>query len=123
MENHVRLLGHINQPERFLRALDIFVLSSDSKEGVPQSLIQALMMGLPVISTDAGSINDLYAGDNFRMIDTGSSKAIADSIKDFLDNPSLQGGYASIARNSVETLTRDMMAEKIIKIYGKLKSR
>ena len=44
LDNNVLLLGHIEQVPELIKALDIFVLTSDSGEGVSQSLMQALMM-------------------------------------------------------------------------------
>ena len=43
----------------WLHALDIFVLPSFANEGVPQALIQAMLTGLPCVTTHAGSIAEL----------------------------------------------------------------
>lgn len=43
----------------WLRAMDIFVLPSYANEGVPQSLMQAMACGIPVITTSVGSISEL----------------------------------------------------------------
>ncbi|WP_300762982.1 glycosyltransferase family 4 protein [Helicobacter sp. UBA3407] len=56
----VRLLGHIENPAEFLATLDIFMLTSDRNEGVPQSLMQALAMEIPSIAGNIGSIADLH---------------------------------------------------------------
>ena len=43
----------------WLQALDVFALPSYANEGVPQALVQAMLVGLPCISTTAGSIGEL----------------------------------------------------------------
>lgn len=43
----------------WLHALDIFALPSFANEGVPQALIQAMLAGLPCVTTHAGSIAEL----------------------------------------------------------------
>ena len=43
----------------WLQALDIFALPSYANEGVPQALIQAMLVGLPCVTTHAGSIAEL----------------------------------------------------------------
>src|SRR5262245_60156588 len=42
----------------WLRALDIFALPSYANEGVPQALVQAMMVGLACITTAAGAIQE-----------------------------------------------------------------
>ena len=50
------ILGHREDIPAILAALDIFALPSRSNEGVPQAILQAMAMGLPIVTTDAGSI-------------------------------------------------------------------
>jgi glycosyltransferase involved in cell wall biosynthesis len=54
----VRLLGMQTNIELVLSAADVVLLTSDN-EGTPLSLIQAGMAGLPVISTDVGSVSEI----------------------------------------------------------------
>ena len=56
LNKNVRLLGHVNQVPELFSALDIVILSSDSKEGVPQSVIQALVMNKAVVATNVVSL-------------------------------------------------------------------
>jgi glycosyltransferase involved in cell wall biosynthesis len=42
----------------WLHALDIFALPSTANEGVPQGLVQAMLCGLPCVTTDVGSIGE-----------------------------------------------------------------
>ena len=123
LQDSVRLLGHQEAPETFLRALDLFVLSSDSKEGVPQSLIQALMMNLPSIATDVGSVRDLYTGDNFLLIEPGSTEAITEAVSQLLASPEQRETYARNASNELSRFTQSYMADQILKIYHALLER
>jgi glycosyltransferase involved in cell wall biosynthesis len=43
----------------WLQALDIFALPSYANEGVPQALAQAMLVGLPCVTTNVGSIAEL----------------------------------------------------------------
>ena len=58
LNDRVLMLGHREDPQRWLQALDVFCLPSYANEGVPQALLQAMMTGLPVIATPVGSITD-----------------------------------------------------------------
>jgi len=54
----VTVLGWQSDIEKVLSAADIVVLTSDN-EGTPLSLIQAGMAGLPVVSTNVGSVPEV----------------------------------------------------------------
>ena len=54
----VTVLGWQSDIEKVLSAADIVVLTSDN-EGTPLSLIQAGMAGLPVVTTNVGSVPEI----------------------------------------------------------------
>ncbi len=54
------------EPNAFLNAIDIYACPS-KKEGVPQSVMQAMMVGLPVVSMDVGGISDLNVDGNLLL--------------------------------------------------------
>jgi len=119
--SRIRLLGHTDQPERFLAALDLFVQSSDANEGVPQSVMQALAMGLPVIATDAGSTADLLAGENMHLVKAGSSEALREAIETLVDDPQSRERLACQARESIASrFSQEAMVEQLLAVYRKV---
>jgi glycosyltransferase involved in cell wall biosynthesis len=56
LTDRVSLVGQRADPEAWLRALDIFCLPSYANEGVPQSIMQAMLTGLPIVTTPVGAI-------------------------------------------------------------------
>lgn len=52
----VRFAGDQSDVLPWLQALDIFALPSYANEGVPQALVQAMLCGLPCVTTDIGAI-------------------------------------------------------------------
>jgi glycosyltransferase involved in cell wall biosynthesis len=118
LTENITMLGHISEPEKLLSALDIFVLTSDSKEGVPQSVTQALMMNTCVIATDVGSIKDLYNDENFFLVEPNSPEKIYHIINELLDNPSLLKQYKQNSRNYVfKHFSKKTMVTNILEIY------
>ena len=53
VDDRVRFLGFVEQPEPFLAELDVFLLCSSS-EGHPLALTQAMAAGLPIVATRCG---------------------------------------------------------------------
>jgi glycosyltransferase involved in cell wall biosynthesis len=55
--------GHRGDVPHVLRGLDIFVMTSDTEQ-MPNSLLQAMAAGRPVIATDVGDVKRMVAPEN-----------------------------------------------------------
>ena len=121
LQSHVSMLGHVSNVPELLQALDIFVLTSDSGEGVPQSVMQALLMQTAVVSTNAGSTKDLYHDNNFILIDKDSQNELNEACNKLVNNQDLCKQYHSNSRSYVlDNFSKVKMTEKIMKVYLKL---
>ena len=110
---NVKLLGHVEQVPELLSALDVFVLSSDSKEGVPQSVIQALSMNISVVATNSGSTRDLLNKNSFYLADTNNVDDLVKGVSYFLHN-----SFHNKTRKYIETnYSKSVMSNKIIQMY------
>jgi glycosyltransferase involved in cell wall biosynthesis len=118
LQSNVKMLGHINNVPEFLRAIDILVLSSDSKEGVPQSVMQGLFMNKPVVATNCGSTKDLYFKKNFQLVNPGDSSALVEGISNYIDN-----NHEVFSReHMINHYSSSVMTRSIIHIYKKILS-
>ncbi len=113
-QGYVRLLGHQNGA-KFLNAIDIFVLPSKN-EGVPQSLIQALMMNIPSIATNVGSVKDLYKDNNFFLVEPENVEMLVKQISFVIDNYKTN----NTRKYMVEKFSLNNMTKKIVDIYQKV---
>ena len=114
LESKVRILGHIDKVPDLLEALDIFVLCSDSKEGVPQSLMQALLMNKNIVATDCGSTKDLSNKDNFQLIGAGNLYKLIEAVSFYLDGNNSNYDRSFIVSN----FSKDVMTKKIVQLYS-----
>lgn len=122
LENNVQMLGHINDITKLLSAIDISMLVSRN-EGVPQSLIQSLLMQKACISTNVGSVKDLWKDNNFLLVQN-SQNEIQNALISLLENPSLKQELESKARGyMLENFSKDVMRDKIYDIYKKILNR
>lgn len=63
----VKLVGHTKNPYRLMNFADVFVLSSDY-EGQPMVLLEALVLGIPVITTSFGSVRGALPKDVGKIV-------------------------------------------------------
>jgi glycosyltransferase involved in cell wall biosynthesis len=93
----VKILGWQSDIEKVLSAADVVILTSDN-EGTPLSLIQAGMAGLPVVTTNVGSVPEIVL-DGITGIITGlNAHKIADAIEKLVNNDELRDQLGSAAQ-------------------------
>jgi len=71
-----------------LSASDIAILCSDN-EGIPLTLIQASQAGLPIVSTDVGSVSDIVINGTTGFLTKASSDALIQGVSTLLGDPEL----------------------------------
>lgn len=99
LNERVLFAGQQDNVVPWLQAMDIFALPSYANEGVPQSLMQAMMCGIPVISTPVGSIDELVMSDKTgKLVTPKNSDELLDAVNALLDDKSLCEQLARQAR-------------------------
>jgi glycosyltransferase involved in cell wall biosynthesis len=71
-----------------LSTSDIAVLCSDN-EGIPLTLIQASQAGLPIVSTNVGSVSDIVVNGITGLLTEVSSKGLIEGVSALLDDSAL----------------------------------
>jgi len=79
-----RLLGERDDVPKCLKAMDIFCLHSNT-EGFPNVLVEAMVIGLPCISTNVGD-SKLILQNFGRSVPPGNARALADGISTIIQN-------------------------------------
>jgi glycosyltransferase involved in cell wall biosynthesis len=121
LQGHVSMLGHVSNVPELLQALDVFVLTSDSGEGVPQSVMQALLMNTAVVSTSAGSTKDLHHDKNFILIDKDDQNELNTACTILANDSIMRKEYAQKSRDYVlDNFSKVEMTKKIMKVYRDL---
>ena len=93
----VTMLGWQSDIERVLSAADIVVLTSDN-EGTPLSLIQAGMAGLPVVTTNVGSVPEVVLDRVTGIITALDVQEIADALEKLVTDKGLRAQYGVAAQ-------------------------
>ncbi len=91
VQKNIHRVGFSSEVEKYLSITDLFVFPSE-KEGMPVCIIEALAMGVPVLTSDARGCHDLIEH-KVNGIISGRNPTfvkIAEDIKDYRANTSLQ---------------------------------
>lgn len=97
-----------------IRSARIFVLSSIA-EGMSNALIEAMCLGLPVISTNVAGSGDLINnGDNGYIVDIGDYETIAEKMSILADNTRLASDIGKQASATYEKLNINIISRRWI---------
>ncbi|MDK3156456.1 glycosyltransferase [Kamptonema cortianum] len=121
LEGCIHLLGHRDDIPDVLAALDVLALPSTGGEGIPQIILQAHGMGIPVVATRAGGIPEVVQeGMTGRLVDPADAGQLARAIRETLDNREASQTMARRAAQFVRTHhSIKVMGNKIEEIYAR----
>ena len=120
--SRVRFLGHRSDVPDLLAAADLFVLPSLS-EALPVTLMEAMLAGCPIVTTDAGGIGDLVGAQGSDppvawIVPAGDSHALASAMVQALDDPVLRADrIARAQRRAADQFTADRMVDGTLGVY------
>ena len=93
----VTILGWQSDIERVLSAADIVVLTSDN-EGTPLSLIQAGMAGLPVVTTNVGSVPEVVLEGSTGIVTGLDVQELAAALEKLVNDKVLRSKLGAVAQ-------------------------
>ena len=86
-------------------ALPCLVTDNGDRDGIPNVLVEAMAMQIPVVSTDVSGIPELIEPDvNGLLVPEKSPRALADAIAKLLDDADLREHLGKAARRKVQRL-------------------
>jgi glycosyltransferase involved in cell wall biosynthesis len=119
----VTFLGWREDIETVLAAADFVLLTSDN-EGTPLSLIQAGMVGIPVVATNVGSTNEIVVNGETGLLTDLSVGQFADAVAKVATDSALRakmgtaGKDYTMARYGVARLVKDHQ-DLYLKLLGR----
>jgi len=118
VRDRVAFLGHREDVPALLQEADVFVLPSRS-EAFPNSIMEAMAAGVPVIASDVGGIPELVRdGVTGRLVPPGDVDALANALLALLDNPRQVEEFGRAGRGTIQqTYSFDRMVEQFQTLY------
>jgi glycosyltransferase involved in cell wall biosynthesis len=117
LESRVHLLGFHDEARALMTQFDLFVLSS-YLEGLCTSLLDAQVLGVPIVATAVGGVPEVVAdGATGRLVRSLEPAPLAAAIVEALARPDLRAVWADRARHSVEAFGIEHTAERTLEAY------
>jgi glycosyltransferase involved in cell wall biosynthesis len=83
--DRVAMLGFRNDVPDLLNAMDIFVHASTEPEPFGRAVLEAMIMGKPIVATDGGGVRELIVdGESGKLVPMGDHVAMASSIDGYI---------------------------------------
>lgn len=114
----VRLVGEQHDTPDWLRALDIYVLSSIS-EGMNLTLLEAMSTALPVVATDVGGNPEIVrAGETGLLVPPRDAAAMAAALLRLVESDELRRRMGAAGRRCVEQrFSQESMLRDYLALY------
>jgi len=109
LQNKILFIGQIKNAAKYLKAFDLFILSS-RKEGLPYTILEAQTAQIPIVATKVGGVPEIIQDNkNGYLALPNNADDLADKINYAFKNP--------ISSNLSDNFTLDKMLNKTIQIY------
>ncbi|MBO5031583.1 MAG: glycosyltransferase family 4 protein [Lachnospiraceae bacterium] len=113
LEDRISMPGSIDDVADKICKARIFALTSNT-EGMPNSVMEAMALGLPVVATDCpcgGPAELIEDGVNGLLVPVGDAYALADAFRRILEDKDFEKKLGENARQ----ITKDLAPEKVNK--------
>lgn len=122
LAENVLFMGHTNKPEQAMIDSEIFVLTSDY-EGIPNTVIEAMSVGMPVVSTDCdpgGARLLIEDGVNGFIVPKNNPGAIAEKIIEIFSSKAIREQFSKEAAKITERFTEEKIAKQWLEYIHKV---
>ena len=119
ISDQFHFVGFRKDAINILRLLDVFVLCSID-EGLPIVLLEAMSVGVPIISTGVGEIPGIIQNKiDGILVEKQNERSLANGIMALLENGGLARACAENARKKVElNYTIGVMTQNYLRLYN-----
>ncbi len=113
---NVQLLG-VQSPDEMLSIADVVLLTSDS-EGMPLTLIEGQMAGVPTVATDVGSVSEIIFDTETGFISSTNLDEISSKLGKLLSDDRLRVDMGILAQiRATKLFSIDRMVISHVKVY------
>jgi glycosyltransferase involved in cell wall biosynthesis len=122
LQHHVKFLGFIEDFEknRVLSECHILILPTSYIEGMPVSILEAMLFGMFILASNKGGIIDLVGKENGTLINEHDTDSYVNRIIELVQNrQQLMDTSRYNHQYSVENYTASVVRKKLYKVFTK----
>ena len=116
LQNYVTFTGMQHNPFPIVKSRDLFVCPS-RHEGYNLAIAEAMILGLPIISTRCTGPNELLDNGRYGILCENNESAIYNSLKSILDNRSLLDKYSELSRERCRIFQKEKIINQINYVF------
>ncbi len=118
LENKVFLLGFLDKASEYLKAFDVFLMTS-IKEGLPFVILEAGLAGLPIVSSALGGIPEVLDGGKSGILVTPKKmNEVVRALEYLITNTEKRSILGENVKKKIETdYSLEKIIEKTINLY------
>ena len=92
LQDRIILMDYQENPHKFMANADLFVCSSYA-EGYSTVVSEAVLLGLPIVTTDCSGMREIFGDNKCGLICENSTEGLYNSLKEVLDKPTLSDEF------------------------------
>ncbi len=118
IRERVVFAGFSDEPARVAAAYDVGILNS-SQEGFPNSLVEYLAAGTPVVSTDVGGVGEILTHDrNGLLVEAGDDRQLLQAVLRLARDRDLRLRLAGAGLKTIEEgFSEDIMVDSLERFF------
>lgn len=117
LEGCVLFLGEQSNPHKYTVKADVFVCSSFA-EGYSTSCTEAVMLGVPVVSTLVSGAEEIIRSAQSGIVTENSEDGLYDNLKKILDDPEVISQWKEVLKNSRHNFSIEKRKQKLEKVLN-----
>lgn len=123
-ENQVQstfhLLGYETNPYKYIKNADMFICSS-RREGFSTAVTEALILGIPVVSTEVSGAKELLGkNDEYGLVVDNSTDGVYEGIRRMLENDSTLPYYKKMSQVRGLTFSKEITVNAIEDMFDNI---
>ena len=120
LSDRITFAGEVKNVYPLLQQMDVFVLAS-SQEGMPNVIMEAMVLAKPVVATRVGAIPDLVEdGVTGFLVEPYAPEQLAESLGRFFDEKELIESFGQAGRDRIADFSVEKLLSRVENLYEEL---